>query len=118
MAVPAEQVLEDCVTIFPSFRAYWEENGWYFQDESGAYEACGVLLLLTWLIYERLPRVSERQWRRLGALAKQYFDRGEPARGLLGACLLEPLDGPPYVDRVLRYFDRDLLRYYHFSGAS
>ena len=70
-------------------------------------------MLLTWLIYERFKRFSDRQWRRLGTLAKKYFDMGEPTRGIVGACLIEPLEGKPFFGKVLRYWDRGMLR--HFS---
>lgn len=114
---PADDVLKDCIAVFPSFRAYWAENGSYFHDERGDFNACGVFLLLTWLIFERHKRVSNRQWQRLGRLAKKYFDLGEPSQGMLGACLIEHLDGRAFSRTVLRYFDRDLLRHYGFSGS-
>jgi hypothetical protein len=114
---PADDVLNDCIAVFPSFRDYWAENGWYFQDENGKCNACGVFLLLTWLIFERFKRVSDRQWQRLGRLAKKHFDLGEPTQGMLGACLIEHLEGREFSAKVLRYFDRDMLRHYHFSGA-
>src|SRR5262245_15196322 len=113
----AEGVLNDCTAVFPSFRDYWTENGWYFEDEKGNFNACGVFLLLTWLIYERFKRISDRQWQRLGLLAKKYFDLGEPTRGMLGACLIEPLEAREFSGKVLRYFDRDMLLHYQFSGA-
>ena len=108
----AHQVLDDCVAVFPSFRRYWAESGWYFHDKSGSYNACGVLLLLTWLLYERFNRVSDRQWHRLGALAKKYFDMGEPTRGVVGACLIEPLEKKPYLRKMLRHWEREMLRHF------
>src|SRR5215210_1928470 len=101
--------------VFPSFRAYRAEHAWYFADDDGAVAACGVLILLAWLVQERVHRVTDRQWRRLGELAREYFDRGEPTRGMLGACLLEPPDGPPYTEHLLRHFDPEVLRYFHLG---
>jgi hypothetical protein len=114
---PPEQVLNDCIAVFPSFRNYGKENGWYFRDDSGSYEACGVFLLLTWLIDERFKPFSARQWSRFGLLAKKYYDLGEPTQGMLGACLIEHLAGREFSGEVLRHFDREMLRHYHFSGA-
>jgi hypothetical protein len=114
---PAAIVERDCVAVFPSFRAYRAERGWYSADDDGAVAPGALLILLAWLVQERLPRVSDRQWRRLGALARVYYDRGEPVRGMLGACPLEPLDGPPYTAHLLRHFDREVLRYYRMSGT-
>jgi len=50
-------------------------------------------------------------------LAKKYFDMGEPIRGIVGACLIEPLEGKPFFGKVLRYFDREMLRHFTVSGA-
>jgi hypothetical protein len=114
---PFEQVLNDSIAVFPSFRGYWEENGQDFQDESGAYTACAVFLVLTWFVFERSKRFSTRQWRRFGLLAKKYFDLGEPTQGILGACLIEHLEGREFSGEVLRHFDRELLQHYCFHGA-
>jgi hypothetical protein len=103
--------------VFPSFRAYRAEHAWYFADDDGMVTACGILILLAWLVQERFHRMSDRQWRRLEALAREYFGRGEPSRGMLGACLLEPLDGPPYTEHLLRHFDPEVLRHFHMGGA-
>ena len=114
---PFDEVLNDCVAVFPSFRAYWEENGPDFEDENGTSSACGVFLVLTWYVRKRFKRFSARQWRRFGLLAKKFFDQGEPMRGTLGACLIEHLEGREFSGKVLRYFDRDMLLHYQFSGA-
>lgn len=53
----------------------------------------------------------------MGELARALFDRGEPAHGLAGSCLLGPLEGRPCGGHVLRHFDVEILRYYHFEGA-
>ena len=113
----AEDVLNDCIAVFPSFRNYWAKDGCYFQDDNANFNACGVFLLLTWLINERCKRISDRQWQRLGLLAKKYFDLGEPSQGMLGACLIEHLEAREFSGKVLRYFDRDLLLHYQFRGA-
>jgi hypothetical protein len=114
---PADQVLDDIVAIFPSFRRYWKENEYDQRDENGSHNACGVFVLLTWLVFERWKGFSDRQWQRLGGLAKKYFDMGEPTRGILGACLIESLEEREFSPKVLRYFDREMLRHFSFPGA-
>src|SRR5271167_3708208 len=115
--VPPEEVVNDCIAVFPSFRCYWEENGREFQDGSGAHNRCGVFLVLTWFVFERSKRFSPRQWRRFGFLAKKYFDLGEPTQGILGACLIEHLCCRDFSRKVLNHFDRELLQHYSFHGA-
>lgn len=113
----ADEVERDCVAVFPSFRAYRSEHGWYFEDDAGGLSAGGLFLLLGWMLQEQADRVTDDQWRRLGGMARAYYDRGEPVRGLAGSCLLGPLEGPPCGGHVLRHFDPEMLRYYHFEGA-
>lgn len=111
-----ERVFADAAAVFPEFPAYWAENGPDFFDEAGGYTACGVLLILARLVQERATGMSPGQWRRLAALARTHYD-DEPARGLVGACLIDPLERPPAEGPVRRYFDRDMLRHYHFAGT-
>ena len=113
----ADEVGRDCTAVFPSFRAYRAEHGWYFECDAGELHAGGLFLLLGWMLREQADLVTDDHWRRLGAAVRGYFDRGEPARGLVGSCLLGPLEGPPCGGHVLRHFDPEVLRYYHFEGA-
>lgn len=114
----AAEVGRACAEVFRSFAAYRMEHGWYFEDDAGGLQAGGVFLLPGWMPQERADRVTADQWRRPGGVARSFFDQGEPVRGLLGSCLLGPLGGPPCGRHVLRHFDREMRRHYHFEGAA
>ena len=108
-----EEAFADALIVYPSFRAYWAKHGPDFYDEEGGYNAGGVFLILARLTHERAGLASARQWQRLGAVVQKFFDRGEPTRGLVGSCLLDPVGAATHRQvraSVLRPGDSFLFR--------
>jgi hypothetical protein len=113
--VSSHDTLDACERIFPGFKAYWEDGHSILWDD-GSFTTCGVFLVLGWFISAHYQSFTPDQWRALGALAKAYFDMGEPIRGSeVGACLIESLELEPFSHLVAAYFDPDLLRHFYFQ---
>jgi hypothetical protein len=112
-----QALLERLVTLFPDFRAYWDDPGNCFRDD-GSFTLHGVFAEFTGFFRERHAVLPADRVAALGAFVSECmapFD--SPLDNAAATCFVENISGEPCERELSPHLVREARRYWQVRGG-
>jgi hypothetical protein len=113
-------LLDRLVSLFPDFRAYWEDPGNCFRKDDGSFTLHGVFAEFTSFFRECHAALPADRIAALGAFVSECMAPADdgPLHNAAGACFVEDIAGEPCDRELSPHLTGEARRCWHAWGGT